>query len=281
MNTIPEPTLIKNIRVFDGTTFLAAPHDVSIADGRISALSPSGSAPLPEHGTILDGTGHTLTPGLIDAHVHLMTSSGTALSQLSEPFSLQFFEAAAAMKATLQAGVTTVRDAGGADFGVKVAQERGITIGPAIKLSISILSQTGGHGDGWLRDGVHQPMVGEHPGRPSGVGDGADGMRATARRMFRAGADQIKICTTGGVLSPYDDPRHSQLTLPEISAIVEEAQMRGSYVMAHAQGTPGIISAIEAGVRSIEHGIYLDRRAADMMAARACFSCRRFRHHCR
>ena len=107
-------------------------------------------------------------------------------------------------------------------------------------------------------------MLSGHPGRPHGVADGVDGVTRKARELFHAGADHIKICSTGGVLSPADDPRHSQFTEAEIRAIVAEAAAQGSYVMSHAQGSNGIKTALRAGVRSIEHGIYLDDEAIEL-----------------
>lgn len=265
------PTVFTRARVFDGHSFLDGPHDVVVQGGTIVSVSPSGSIASPTDAAIIPCEGSTVLPGMIDAHVHLTTAAGTSLDALSEPFSLQFFRAAESMRATLHSGITTVRDAGGTDLGAKVAQQRGIIEGPRLHLSVSVLSQTGGHADGWLRDGVAHPVMSEHPGRPSGVADGTEQVRAATRSIFRAGADQIKICTTGGVLSPYDDPAHSQFTFAEVRAIVEEAEMRGSYVMAHAQGTPGIRRALEAGVRSIEHGIYLDQQTADLMVSASAY----------
>lgn len=115
------------------------------------------------------------------------------------------------------------------------------------------------------------PMLTGHPGRPDGVADGPEAVRRKVREILRAGADQIKICSTGGVLSPMDDPRHSQFTEEEIAVIVAEARAQGTYVMSHAQGTEGIKNALRAGVGSIEHGIYLDDEAIDMMLENNAF----------
>ncbi|MBP6684607.1 MAG: amidohydrolase family protein [Leucobacter sp.] len=264
-------TFFQSAHVFDGVDYHDGPQDVLVQNGHIVSVTPAGAVQPPPNVEVHDCAGKTIAPGLIDTHVHLGVAKGISMETLTEPFSLQFFETTTTMKTTLHAGVTTVRDAGGIDLGAKVAQERGVIEGPSVLLSINILSQTGGHGDGWIRDGVEQTFLSEHPGRPSGVADGADGVRAATRRLFRAGADQIKICTTGGVLSAHDDPRHSQLSRGEIEAIVEEAEMRGSYVMAHAQGAAGIRQAVEAGVRSIEHGIYLDEEIAELMVAKGAY----------
>ncbi|MCQ9389822.1 amidohydrolase family protein [Brevibacterium sp. 50QC2O2] len=129
------------------------------------------------------------------------------------------------------------------------------------------MSQTGGHGDSLTPSGVPGPNSLGYPGMPTSVADGVDGVRKKAREILRAGADQIKICSTGGVMSPSDDPRHSQFTYDEIRTIVEEAEAQGTYVMAHAQGTQGINNALRAGVRSIEHGIYLDESTIELFLA--------------
>ncbi|WP_293851141.1 amidohydrolase family protein, partial [uncultured Brevibacterium sp.] len=165
---------------------------------------------------------------------------------------------------------TSARDAGGADAGVREALERGLVRGPRLKVAVTIMSQTAGHGDGMLPSGACTPMLMAHPGRPSGVADGVAGVQLKTRELIRAGADHIKICSTGGVLSAADDPRHSQFTVDEISTIVAEATAQGRRVMSHAQGTAGIKNAVLAGVASIEHGIYLDDETIDLMLERDC-----------
>jgi imidazolonepropionase-like amidohydrolase len=171
------------------------------------------------------------------------------------------------MRDTLATGVTTVRDAGGADAGLRQAQADGLIAGPRVLISVNIIGQTGGHSDGWLPSGLEIPLCLPHPGRPSGIADGPDEMRRVVRRMLRAGADVIKVCATGGVLSPGDDPRHAQLDQRELETAVAEAGAVGRPVLAHAQGTAGIKNALAAGVRSIEHGIYLDDETIEMMLA--------------
>ena len=143
----------------------------------------------------------------------------------------------------------------------------GLIAGPRLHISTAILSQSGGHADGWLPSGYDATPL-SWPGMPSGVVDGPDEMRRAARQIIRAGADQIKVCTSGGVLSPRDDPRHGHFRDVELDVLVEEATAAGIPVMAHAQGAPGIKSAIRAGIRSIEHGIFLDDEAIEMMLQR-------------
>jgi imidazolonepropionase-like amidohydrolase len=249
--------------VFDGTGSDPARADVSIENGRIV-----------EVGTELDGdeaidvSGQTVLPGLFDCHVHVTASGVDLLRRLSRPFSYQFYEAARNLHATLDTGITTVRDAGGADLGIQQAVADGLIPGPRMLISVNVIGQTGGHTDGWLPSSLEAPLAVPHPGRPPGIADGPDELRLTVRRLIRAGADVIKICTTGGVLSPRDDPRHSQFSPAELEVVVAEANAAGRSVMAHAQGIAGIKNALVAGVRSIEHGIYLDDEAIDLMLTR-------------
>src|SRR3954447_17868248 len=250
-------------QVLDGTGSPASRGDVAVEDGRIV-----------EVGTGLDGdevvdcTGATVLPGLFDCHVHVMMSGVDTLRQLQTPFSYGFYEAAHNLRRSLALGITSVRDAGGADLGVAEAVRNGLIAGPRMQIAISMLSQTGGHGDGWHVCGAEVPLMAPHPGRPATVVDGADEMRRTVRALIRAGADVIKVATSGGVLSARDDPRHPHFRPAELDALVEEAEAAGVAVMAHAQGAEGIKAAVRAGIRSIEHGIFLDEEAIDLMLER-------------
>ena len=177
--------------------------------------------------------------------------------------------AAQNLEKTLRAGITSVRDAAGADAGVKHAVERGLVAGPRMQISIDILSQTGGHGDEYFPCGLDVPVLGvPYPGKPSCIVDGADDMRRKVRELVRAGADVIKVATSGGVLSVGSDPRHAHFRPAELDVLVEEATAAGRFVMAHAQATDGIKNALRAGVRSIEHGVFLDDEAIGLMLER-------------
>jgi imidazolonepropionase-like amidohydrolase len=184
---------------------------------------------------------------------------------LSTPFSMNYFQAA---ERTLACGITSVREAGGTDLGVEEAQEHGLIPGPRTQLSITILSQTGGHGDSWEVCGAHMPgMMDEHPGRPPNIVEGPGEMRKKVRELIRAGADVIKVCTSGGVVSPRDDPQHRHFMPDELEVLVAEATAAHRFVMAHAQATEGIKNAVRAGIRSIEHGVYLDEVILDKARA--------------
>lgn len=250
--------------MFDGTGAEPAPADLVVEAGRII-----------EVGSGLDGdeevdcTGHLVTPGLFDCHVHFMVDGDFGPNtHANTPFSLNFFQAAERMQRTLACGITSVREAGGTDLGVKEARDRGLIAGPRMQISITILSQTGGHGDSWEVCGAHMPgLMDCHPGRPHNIVDGPDEMRRRVRELIRAGADVIKVCTSGGVLSPRDDPQHAHFMADELDVLVAEATAADRFVMAHAQATDGIKNAVRAGIRSIEHGIFLDEEAIEMMLA--------------
>ena len=219
----------------------------------------------------MDCAGGYLSPGFFDCHVHVTLDSPSQAQILEAPFSLQFYGAAANLRKTLDIGITSIRDAGGADLGIRTALERGMIPGPRMQISIIMLSQTGGHGDDWSICGGDVPFFLPHPGRPSGVVDGPVEVRRRVREIIRAGADVIKVATTGGVLSPNDDPRHPHFRDDEIAEITAEATAAGIHVMAHAQGAGGIKAALRNGVRSIEHGIFLDDEAIEMMLQRGAW----------
>ncbi len=255
-------TLYAGASVVDGTGSEPAPADVVVEDGRFVEIG-SGL----DGDERIDCTGKALLPGLFDCHVHVMFSGVDVLRMMQTPFSYPFYEALHNLRATLAQGVTSVRDAGGADLGVQRAVQDGLIAGPRMQISIGMLSQTGGHGDDWMPCGATVPLFLEHPGRPSTIVDGPDEMRRKVRELIRNGADVIKVATSGGVLSPRSDPRRGQFRDAEIAVLVEEATAAGRFVMAHAQASDGIKVAIRNGVRSIEHGIYLDDEAIDMMLA--------------
>ena len=241
-------------------------------EGRISEIGRLTRRPAGAE--VIDVGGKTVMPGLIDSHVHLFIDIRPMQDEATTPLTLKVFEAAANARATLDAGVTTVRDAGGAPMGFKLALERGLIPGPRTRISVLFLSQTGGHGDSTLPSGVRLSFgvpIGSVPEWPENICDGPDEVCKAARRMLRAGADFIKMMTTGGVMSPSDEPDATQFTREEITAMVHEARAHGKTCMSHAQGTQGIRNAVECGVESIEHGVYLDEATAAEMVRRGTF----------
>ncbi|SCX57259.1 Imidazolonepropionase [Klenkia marina] len=246
--------------VVDGTGAAAAPADVAVQDGRVVDVGPDLDGD-----EAVDCTGATVLPGLFDCHVHVLMSGVDTLRQLQTPYSQVYFEAVRNLRRTLALGITSVRDAAGADLGVAEAVRSGLVRGPRMQISLAMISQTGGHADDWHVCGAETPLLPPTPGRPSGICDGPDEVRRTVRTLVRAGADVLKVATSGGVLSPRDDPRHPHFRPAELAVLVEEADAAGLAVMAHAQGADGIKNAVRAGVRSIEHGIFLDDEAVDLM----------------
>ena len=256
-------TVFRGARVFDGTGFDPARADVVVEDGRIVDV---GSGLDGDESVELDG--RTILPGFFDCHTHVTISHVDLWRAAQQPFSLAFYQAAHNLAATLRIGITSIRDAGGADLGIRQAVDDGLIAGPRMQISLIMLSQTGGHGDDWYPSGAEIPFMIPHPGRPSGLVDGPDEMRHKVRELVRMGADVIKVATSGGVLSPRDDPRHAHFRPAELEVLVEEATAAGIFVMAHAQGGDGIKNAVRAGIRSIDHGIFLDDEGIELMKAR-------------
>lgn len=251
--------------VFDGSGSPPASADVVIVDGRIVDV---GSGLDGDAG--IDCAGKALLPGLFDCHVHLgfRYEDFDEYARMQEPFSLVFYRSVQNLRTTIGLGITTVRDASGADAGLRIAVDEGTLVGPRMQVSVSMLSMTGGHNDPWLPSGTLGVFGVEYPGMPSGVCDGVDGVTRKVREMVRAGADVIKIASSGGFLSPADDPMEPNFSQEEIDAIVRAAADLGTFVMSHAHGPEGIKRAVRAGVRSIDHGTYLDDEGIELMLER-------------
>lgn len=267
-------TLIKNGSVIDGNGGSPIANGaVLIKENRIQAVGPAADIRLPDEAlTTIDARGGTILPGLIDTHVHFMLEEVDFFKLMNTPVSRQYYESVDRMRRTLEAGITSVRDAGGADLGVKQAVEQGIVLGPRLQISITVLSITGGHADTTLASGIDAGLFQALPGRPSGICDGVADVRKKVREVLRAGADVIKVCSTGGVLSPTDHPEFTQFSQEELEVMVQEATYRhGRKVMAHAQGAEGIKNAVRAGIHSIEHGIFVDEEAIELMLAKGTF----------
>ncbi len=258
--------VLRGAQVVDGTGSAPFEADVLVESGRIVDIGASLDGDVE-----LDLQGRWLMPGAIDAHVHVMVESFELSTIINTPFSMAFYIAARNLERTLASGITFVRDTGGADLGVKRAQELGYLTGPGLQISINLLSITGGHGDHWSSCGLVLPDLIAHPGRPDGVCDGQEEVVRRTREMIRAGADFVKVCATGGVLSPGDQPSDQQFLAEELSLIVRTAAAAGRPVAAHAQGTQGIKNAVRAGVRSIEHGTMLDDEAIEEMVSRGTY----------
>jgi imidazolonepropionase-like amidohydrolase len=259
-------TLFAGGRVFDGTGAPPADGDVAIEDGRIVAVGPGLDGD-----EAVDVSGGAVLPGLFDCHVHVMVAHVDVWRVVQTPFSYRFYEAIGNLEATLATGITTVRDGGGADLGLKKALEDGLVRGPRLLISLSMISQTGGHSDAWQPSGYSIQLFPRHAGLPDPIVDGPHEMRRKVREIVRNGADVIKVATSGGVMSPRSRPESAHFRPEELDVLVAEARAAGRDVMAHAQSAEGIKNAVRAGVRSIEHGIYLDDEAIALMLERGTY----------
>jgi imidazolonepropionase-like amidohydrolase len=263
------PLAILADRLIDGTGRQPVEAAVLVvADGRIAAVGPRSSVRIPEGAQVVDGDDLTLLPGFIDSHVHLAGQSGVDFNRLlMTRRSMLLLMSVPNTAATLQAGVTSVRDAGLSPASVRDAIDAGYFPGPRCLMAVSILSQSGGHGDSTMPCGcaLHMDCGMDVP---DAVVDGPDMMRRRVREVLFAGADWIKLCTSGGVLSPNDHPDAAQFTVDEIAVAVEEAASQGKRVMSHAMSAAGIKNALRAGVTSIEHGCLLDEEAIALMKER-------------
>lgn len=267
-------TIVKNGLLIDGNGGEPKDGQIIVVDGeRIVYTGDENSYTASGEETIIDAAGGTILPGFIDTHVHMMMEFSPVQERLATPFSFMYYKAAEYLKTTLEAGITSVRDALGTDLGVKKAVEEGLIPGPRMQLSINALTITGGHGDGYTVSGnVLDLLPSPYPGMPNGVCDGIEEVRKKTREMLRAGAEVIKVHATGGVLSATDHPEFTQFSLEELKVIVEEGRFRkGVKVMAHAQGAEGIKNAVRAGVHSIEHGIFIDDEAIELMLENGTF----------
>ena len=240
---------------------------VVIEDGAIRSFGDAA----PKGARVIDASALIVMPGMIDSHVHLWSNAEAIQDRLLVPFSLNVARALANARLTLEHGFTTVRDAGGTPRGVKMAIDRGLFPGPRLRIAVGALSQTGGHGDGLMPSGVRVSFFPTSSEHPDGVVDGVEEVSKATRALIRAGADQIKIMTSGGVLSPNDEPGATGFTPEEIAAVVYEAHASGKTVMSHAQAMQGIKNAVLAGVESIEHGIYLTEEICAEMKKRGTF----------
>jgi len=220
----------------------------------------------------IDIGARTLMPGLIDAHIHLVLTEVSLQMLADVPLTLLAAKGSVAMRAMLERGFTTLRDTGGADWGLKAAVEQGLFVGPRLFIAGQPLSQTGGHGDFRKRTQT-QTFCACCSGLTwaSRVADGVPDVIKAARDELRKGADHIKLMVSGGVASQLDPLESLQYRVDEIEAAVEEATRWGTYVCAHAYSPEAIARAVRAGVRTIEHGNLIDVPTAALMAERGAF----------
>jgi imidazolonepropionase-like amidohydrolase len=268
--------VLKATRIFDGkSAALLKPGLVVVTDGKIAGVGPS--AAIPAGAEVIDLGDATLLPGFIDAHTHLTAMHSddykqNELDQLQKTIAERALDATANARVTLMAGITTVRDVGSSDYldvGLRNAIRDLVVPGPRMLVCVHALGATGGHCDG--QDGYRAGLFGHESGPLDGVINGPEQARYAVRLDHKYGADVIKVCATGGVLSLTDDVDTPQLTQDELNAIVDEAHALRRKTAAHAHGAEGAKRAIRAGIDSIEHGTFLDDEALDMMKAHGTY----------
>jgi len=262
--------VIRDVSVIDATGREPQGRtDVLVEGGRIASVGAVGelAADVP----VVDGAGTALLPGLTDAHVHFALI-GTRGDHGTDTWITHVLKVAAFVEGAVQEGFTTVRDAGGLEPAWAAAVAAGTLAGPRILPAGSAISQTGGHADDRQR---HEALHHGHtiPGLVAAheIADGVDEVRRAAREQLRRGATQIKLMASGGIISPTDPLDSLQLSVAEIAVAVEVARSWGTYVMAHCHTTPAVEMALDAGVRSIEHGSRLEPETARRMAAEGAF----------
>jgi imidazolonepropionase-like amidohydrolase len=221
---------------------------------------------------VVDCGGRTLMPGLIDSHVHVTLSEVVIRNLESVPLTLMTARAAELMRGMLDRGFTSVRDTGGADWGLKEATDKWLLAGPRLFIAGRAIGPTGGHSDGRRRtDFGMRCHCCNAMSFSMGVADGVSEVRRAVREEMRQGCDQVKIMMSGGVASPYDPLDSLQFSVGEVEAAVEEATAFGRYVCAHAYTPQAITRAAHAGVRTIEHGNLIDDASAKLMAEKGMF----------
>ena len=266
----PAVTAIRAARLIIGDGTQVESPVVVITGDRITAVGPAAQVRVPSGAKVIDLAGYTLMPGFFDMHTHIASidNDGGDLAVLKETAAHGAIYAVINAKKTLDAGFTTIREAGSTDYVdvvVRDAVNRGLIPGPRIHASGPSLGSTGGHADvnGWSPN-LAIPGTGA-------IVDGPDAIRVQVRKNVKYGADQIKFVATGGILSVGDAVNAPQYGDDEMKALVEEAHRLGRKVMAHAHGGAGLLAAVNAGVQSIEHGSLVDDAAITAMKARGTY----------
>ena len=261
----PSSYLLKNGQLIDGTEDLPiGGFHVFVEDGRIKA---TGNDALSSVACIeIDLKGRFILPGLIDCHVHVIATTVKLAENALQADSLITARSISTLKGMLGRGFTTVRDAGGADYGLQQAVEQGYIEGPRLVISGKALSQTGGHSDFRGRyDTRSSKWFGSRLGALGYAVDGVENLRIAIREQIKGGANFIKLMVNGGVASPTDPIHFLGYSEEEISAAVEEAHMAGTYVAGHLYTAEAIKRAVRCGLRSVEHATLIDEEGARLL----------------
>src|ERR1700719_2437300 len=268
--------VLKAARLFDGkSNAVVAPGLIVVTGGKITGVG--ASAKIPADAQLIDFGDATLLPAFIDAHTHLTYQYSDDYNQhrldtLQKTIAERALDASVNARVTLMAGFTTVRDVGSSDYldvGLRNGIRNGDVPGPRMLVTVYALSATGGHCD--HEGGYREGLFGHESGPLEGVINGPDQARYAVRLDHKYGADMIKVCASGGVLSPTDDVDTPQLTQEELNAIVDEAHALRRKTAAHAHGNEGAKRAILAGIDSIEHGSFLQDDTLDLMKQRGTY----------
>jgi imidazolonepropionase-like amidohydrolase len=263
----PNVTAIKAGRVLDVRTGQMVANATILIEGeRITAVG--ANVAIPANAEVIDLKNLTVLPGLIDCHTHLTFQPGIGgVTGITQSTPRQTLIGAKNARITLMAGFTTVRNVGAhgySDTALRDAINAGDVVGPRIVASGPALGITGGH-----CDDNYLPWEFHH--KSDGVADGVESVMAKTREVIKYGANVIKFCSTGGVLSLGDDPKAAEFTLEEMKTIVAEAHRLGRKVAAHAHGGEGLKQAVLAGVDSIEHGTYIDDEGIRLMKEKGTY----------
>lgn len=266
--------VITRATLFDSAAGVLRPGTTVVIEGERIAAVTQEPVTVDDAARRVDAGGRVLLPGLIDCHVHVTAVTHDLMGLAFQPPSLVGAQASHVMRDMLHRGFTTVRDAAGADFGLQEAQSRGLYEGPRLFISGFPITQTGGHADMRPKGVRASPAMFcscAGLGLIGAVADGVGEVRRAVREQIRHGANQIKIMAGGGVSSPTDPIDGTQFSIEELRAAVEEAEAANLYALAHAYSPRAITRAVQAGVRSIEHGNLLDEATARVMKAHGAF----------
>ncbi|MEG1823901.1 MAG: amidohydrolase family protein [Cloacibacillus sp.] len=263
-------TIYKNAFLLDCTGNEPVENGWLAAEDGIIVETGSGTPGKFNNADVVDCKGNTLMPGLIDAHIHLnLFDDNLAEIPRRDYPAMHFVKCLNILKDTGAQGFTTVRDAGGADAGFRVAVEKGLVPGPKISVSGTSICQTGGHSDVRLSTEFAPPMISPIP--IGCVADGVAEVQKAAREQLRRGVDHLKVMAGGGCGSPADEPDTTQYSLEELKTVVAEANAVKRVVLAHTYSNSSMRLCAEAGIYSMEHGNYLDKATANVLKEKGCW----------
>ncbi|KPF49173.1 hypothetical protein IP87_03755 [beta proteobacterium AAP121] len=259
-------TALRNARLFDSAAGVLRSHSTLVIEGE-RVVAATQEPITVDDADVIDVQGRVVLPGLIDAHVHVVAASHDLAGLSLQPPSLVGAMSAQILREMLHRGFTTVRDAAGADHGLQEAVRRGLYEGPRLFIAGQPISQTGGHADmrprGVRGEGYFCSCAGM--GLMGAIADGVGEVRRAVREQVRQGANHIKIMAGGGISSPSDPIDGTQFSMEELRAAVEEAEAANLYALAHAYSPRAVQRAVQAGVRSIEHGNLVDEATLRLM----------------